>query len=169
MSSGVAITPRDVRRDGEDEEREETTEPDLGQRGRQAQTPFDAHDRGHADGEGGPDVGVPVARLPPGAGGDGREDRREGGRLGVQLAPVQREERRHEEDAAAHAEESGDDARDEAEQGGEQERGHATSSRTPTTTRKAANPRASARERRRCCSAVPPTAPTAAGRPTSAA
>src|SRR5438067_10165120 len=169
MSLVAAITPRDVGRDREDEHGEQAPEPNLRQGRGELNASLDPRDRGETEHEGRPEADVPVPRLAPGARGDRRQDRGERRRLGMELAAVQGDERRHEEDPAAHAEQAGDDAGEEPEQHGEDERGHVTSSRTPMTTRNAANASARKRERSRCWSAVPPTAPTAAGSPTSAA
>src|SRR5205814_223044 len=97
-----------------------------------------------------------------------REDREQRRRLGVQLREAEAEhERRHEQDPAADAEEPGEHSGEKPEQQHEHDR-HA-SNLIPTASRSAANAYESCRTGMRCCSEVPPTTPSIAGIPTSAA
>src|SRR5262245_37804237 len=164
---GLPPPPRDVGRGREDEHGEQAPERDLGQRPRQTYTAFDTCYRGHADDRRGAPVHVPVALLPPDAGGGGGKDRGQRRRLRVDLAQLQGEERGDEEDPAADAEEPGENAGAEPEHDREYDRRHATRSRTPTTTRNTANASARPRVFRRCWIDVPATAPMLAGMPIS--
>ena len=147
---GLPPPPRNVGRGHEHEQREETPQCGLGHRRRKLDASLDARDRGHADDESRLPAQVAVLPLAPDADAGGRQDRRERGRLGVQLAPPQHEERRHEEDPTADAEEAREQTGAEPEDERQRERDHVASSNTPTTTRKAANARASPRVFRRC-------------------
>src|SRR5207244_9621813 len=106
-------TQRDLSRDGQEQHGEEAAQRDLGQRLRDEDPGGDTADRGDADDESRAPAHVPVALLAPRAGGDGREDREERGRLGRALRESEREQRRHEERSAAHPEQTREDAGDE--------------------------------------------------------
>src|SRR6266542_1447325 len=115
-----------------------------------------------------PPAHVSVLRLPPRAGGDGGQDReqRRAGRF--VLGEAERDEHGHEQDPAAHPEHPGEHAGEDAEQ--DRERiAHLTNSQTAMPRSSTANSSSTVFTCSRCCNAVPPTAPTAAGSPTSAA
>src|SRR4029079_6257746 len=108
--------------------------------------------------------------LPPDACRSGRQDREQRARLGVELRQAEHErQRRHEQDPAADAEQPGEYACDQSQHRRQRERPHQTSSQIAMPARSAANPSESVRAWMRCCRPVPSTAPTAAGRPTTAA
>ena len=119
----------------------------------------------------GPPADVAVVPLPPRSRRDGRQDRQQRRRLGVDLRQPKRNERRHEEDPAADAEEAGEKPCCEAEADREDDRGrtHETSNQTASAASNPENASVSDRPETRCWTPVPTTAPAAAGRPTRAA
>src|SRR5581483_4898137 len=160
--------PRDLRGRREQEHGEELSYHVL----RKGEGDLRARDRGADRGD--PDRSrrlrpdVPVALVPPDADDDGRQDREERGRLGVQLREAEPRERRDEQDPAADPEEPGEQAGDEPEEHCEDVR-HRNTMSMPMPTSKAAKRSDNVRTGTRCCSAVPAAAPTAAGTPRSAA
>src|SRR5579862_4739838 len=161
-------TPRDLGGGDDEDDREELPEerlwddlgelraPDGGPGGR------DTDDRGAAPAH------VPVALLAPDPDGDRGNDGEERRRLGVELRETEPCERRDEENAAADAEEARQHAGDGSEHDGEGVR-HFTRRSTAIPTSNAANASDRARALTRCCNDAPPSAPAAAGTPSSAA
>jgi trehalose 6-phosphate phosphatase len=114
-----------LRRDGDEQEREQAPEHVLGQPLRDEDAGLDAEHRGRPDDERGAPADVAEAMLLPRTRRDGREDGKQRRGFGLDLAEVGDEnERRHEEDAAANAVEAREYACPQAEHGEEQDLQH---------------------------------------------
>src|SRR5438128_11029761 len=105
---------------------------------------------------------------PPRPGDKRRQDGKQGRAHGVMLGEPERDEYRDEQDPAAASEQSRQHPGGEAEHDRERDR-HLTNSQTAIARTKPANSSSTVRAWSRCWTVAPPTAPRAAGRPTSAA
>src|SRR4051794_32325757 len=148
---------------------EQLAEGRFGQRDGHLGAPDGSRDRGDAEDRSGAPADVSIALLAPDPDGDRRNDREQGRGLGVELREAEPGQDGDEEDAAADPEETRQDPRDDAERDGEQIVAHCSSIRIAIATRSAAKRNESVRTGSRCWSVVPPSAPNAAGIPTSAA
>src|SRR5512133_1407169 len=161
---------RDLSGYPEHEQREQPTKRVLGKQLGKLHARLDPRDRSNAEEQRGPPPDVAVAALSPGPGDGGREDCEQRGRFGVELGEAEDErEGRYEQGSATDAEEPGEHARDQAERARAEERPHQIRGQTPRAASNAANANESVRSARRCWSDAPTTAPTAPGRPTTAA
>src|SRR5207248_7574494 len=151
-----------------EQHREHAAEESLGERLGEERPALGRGGRDDADEDRRPPTDVAVSLLRPCPCDHRRHDGKQRRPGCLVLRQAERDEHRHEEDAAADAEQPGEYARNDAERDRDDVR-HLKNNQTAVARIRAANDTSSVRVRNRCCSVPPPTAPTAAGRPTRAA
>src|SRR5712691_3716216 len=173
MSSGLdglcaTRSPGDLCGDQHEQAREETSQRCVRESFGQSDSALGGRRGCHAEHGRSAPANVAVARLTPGSGEDGGEDREKRRADGVVIVEPEGNQRRHEQDPAAHSEHACEHACGETEHDSEHVR-HLTKSQTATPTRNAAKNSSIVRVCNRCCRAVAPITETPAGNPTSAA